>query len=171
MPFLLGSRDRDRGTGFLTETKKGEEMPKNTKSSASSATRKKKAQKAAKKGVADGPNNGSATSTQPTPQRGQKKVKGKAKEPKKKVYIPPQKPKQDNIDPLDSLGLANFLPSDLVVLLRKAGKKDVVTRSRALEGILEWIQSEEETEQDKESSLILSIPCWVCALFTFFFLD
>ncbi|UZJ54711.1 hypothetical protein CBS101457_004031 [Exobasidium rhododendri] len=136
-------------------------MPKSTKSSASSATRKKKAQKAAKKGGnADGAANGAPASVPPA-QRGQKKVKGKGKEPKKKIFIPPTKPKQDVIDPLDSLGLANMLPSDLVVLLRKAGKKDVVTRSRALEGLLEWIQAKgDEQEEDRESALVLAIPCW-----------
>jgi hypothetical protein len=131
-------------------------MPKSTKSSASSATRKKKAQKAAKKSGPDG----ELPPPQP-PQRGQKKLKGKNKEPKKKVYIPPQKPKQDIIDPLDSLGLANLLPSDLVVLLRKAAKKDVVTRSRSLEGLIEWIQDDSDAKEDKDGSLVLSIPCWV----------
>jgi hypothetical protein len=135
-------------------------MPKGTKSSASSATRKKKAQKAAKRGGPDGQSNDTPASQQQPTQRGQKKVKGKNKEPKNKVYIPPQKPKQDVIDPLDSLGLASLLPSDLVVLLRKAAKKDVVTRSRALEGMIEWIQGEAELEDDKDSSLVLSIPCW-----------
>lgn len=139
-----------------------QKMPKNTKSSASSATRKKKSQKAAKKGGGgpDGAVNGTAPPQTPA-QRGQKKVKGKGKEPKKKVFIPPTKPKQDVIDPLDSLGLANMLPSDLVVLLRKAGKKDVVTRSRALEGLIDWLQSKDEEEEVKENALILAIPCWV----------
>ena len=131
-------------------------MPKNTKSSASSATRKKKAQKAAKKDA--GQDGESGRPTQPPPQRGQKKAKGKDKEPRKKVYIPPTKPKQDTIDPLDALGLAALLPSDLVVLLRKAGKKDVVTRSRALEGILDWMHASDEEERD--DALVLALPCW-----------
>lgn len=144
-------------------------MPKNTKSSASSGTRKKQAAKAAKK-------SGTETSSQQQKpangalQRGQKKVKGKKGEPKKKVYIPPVKPKQDVIDPLDSMGLASLLPSDLVVLLRKASKKDVITRTRALEGLLEWInapthgesvQSEEEVLADRNSALIIALPSWV----------
>ncbi len=130
---------------------------KGGKSSASSATRKKQAAKAAAKkaggdaeggGPADGlppppgaPGGPPPKGKGPGPQRGQKKDKKKnKKEPKKKVFIPPPKPPQGLPDPLDTLGLASQLPGDLVVLLRKAGKKDVVTRQRALEGLQSWIQ-------------------------------
>ncbi|MCO5599804.1 hypothetical protein L7F22_053911 [Adiantum nelumboides] len=147
-------------------------MPKNTKSSASSATRKKQAAKAAKKSGVEPSQQQQSKPANGALQRGQKKTKGKKGEPKKKVYIPPVKPKQDVIDPLDSMGLASLLPSDLVVLLRKASKKDVITRTRALEGLLEWInapttnedsiqQSEEEGSTDKNSALIIALPSWV----------
>lgn len=147
-------------------------MPKakNTKSSASAATRKKQAQKAAKRagGAADG-EAGSATAlssgaTAPAKQpvqRGQKKdKKSKKNEPKKKVYIPPTKPQQAVQDPLDSLGLATLLPSDLVVLLRKASKKDVVTRTRALEGLADWIKDAALSQEERDSALIIALPSW-----------
>ncbi|PWN31235.1 uncharacterized protein FA14DRAFT_193136 [Meira miltonrushii] len=146
-------------------------MPKNTKSSASSGTRKKQAAKAAKKSGTE-PSQQQQKPANGALQRGQKKTKGKKGEPKKKVYIPPVKPKQDVIDPLDSMGLASLLPSDLVVLLRKASKKDVITRTRALEGLLEWINAptqaesipaseEEEVSTDRNSALIIALPSWV----------
>jgi hypothetical protein len=152
-------------------------MPKNTKSSASSATRKRKAAKAAKKGGVEDEDNAKPSNGAPadkTLQRGQKKVKGKKKEPKKKVYIPPVKPKADIVDPLDSMGLASLLPADLVVLLRKAGKKDVTTRIRALEGILEWQQASKNanipnddadisstmSQEERDAAFIVALPSW-----------
>ncbi|KDN47536.1 hypothetical protein K437DRAFT_93361 [Tilletiaria anomala UBC 951] len=131
------------------------------KSSASSATRKKQAVKVAKK-------SGDAVVAGQPPQRGQKKDKSKKKELKKKVYIPPPKPPQGLPDPLDTLGLASQLPGDLVVLLRKAGKKDVITRQRALEGLFAWSQDtislsevgDSAEAAEKESALILALPCW-----------
>lgn len=139
-------------------------MPKNTKSSASSATRKKQAAKAAKKAGVD-PDAAKGQHKDKTLQRGEKKGKNKRTEPKKKVYIPPQKPKQNVIDPLDSLGLASLLPSELVILLRKASKKDVVTRTRALEGLWELISKLEDKGEDEEfpanrDSLIIALPSW-----------
>lgn len=146
-------------------------MPKSTKSSASSGTRKKQAIKAAKKAGQDASQagKGSQQPSQTPVQRGQKKDRGKRNEPKKKVYVPPVKPKQDVIDPLDSMGLANLLPSDLVVLLRKASKKDVITRIRALEGLIEWINAGQNAaaadqpseEEDRRSALVIALPSWV----------
>ncbi|CAO1635927.1 unnamed protein product [Sympodiomycopsis kandeliae] len=144
--------------------------PKKGKSSASSATRKKQAAKAAKKQGQD-PN----AAPQPTggkntngPQRGQKKDKKSKKELKKKVFIPPPKPPQPPPDPLDTLGLASLLPPSLVILLRKAAKKDVITRSRALEGIIRWIDGNEDegedsanlTSEEREDALVMMLPSW-----------
>ncbi len=98
------------------------------KSSASSNTRKKQANKAAKKVAYETDENGNLLNPelvealerqkQRGPQRGQKKdksqkgVKGgkKGKAEKKKQYIPPPKPPQPLPDPLDSMGLASLLP-------------------------------------------------------------
>ena len=170
------------------------------KSSASSATRKKQAAKAAKKFAFERDDDGNllhpeaaeALLNPPRPaQRGQKKDKtkgkdkdkgkGKGKADKKKQFIPPPKPPQPLPDPLDSLGLASLLPADLVVLLRKASKKDVVTRCRALEGLLAWVQgalhpasasahSHQDTDnthtsqlttQEKKDALVMMLPSWV----------
>lgn len=146
---------------------------KSGKSSASSATRKKQAVKAAKKAGTEAPAPQNGAGSKP-PQRGQKKDKSKKKEPKKKVFIPPPKPPQGLPDPLDTLGLAAQLPGDLVVLLRKAGKKDVVTRQRALEALQIWLQDaihtstkidEDPEGAEKEAALVLMLPCWVSGLF------
>ncbi|PWN53474.1 hypothetical protein IE53DRAFT_165426 [Violaceomyces palustris] len=151
-------------------------MPKGArgKSSASSATRKKQAAKAAKKNSQeDDPSQSPSAPAPAKPQRGQKKDKskdarGKAKwkQPKKKQFIPPPKPPQPLPDPLDSLGLASLLPADLVLLLRKASKKDVITRCRALEGLLTWVQVAlspktdfADRERDAEA-LVMMLPCW-----------
>ncbi|KAN0061932.1 hypothetical protein ACQY0O_005927 [Thecaphora frezii] len=164
------------------------------KSSASSATRKKQAAKAQKKLANERDEDGNLLhpeayealqrASQP-PQRGQKKDKhkhkdkgkGKGKADKKKQFVPPPKPPQPLPDPLDSMGLASLLPADLVVLLRKASKKDVVTRCRALEGLLAWIEdalqqpAHADTQRDKDASdiaiqekqeaLVMLLPCWV----------
>lgn len=136
------------------------------KSSASSATRNKQAAKKAKKAGLDG---------QPQPDvpvqpkhRGEKKEKRSKKEPKRKVFIPPPKPPQPIPDPLDTLGLASLLPPGLVLLLRKAAKKDVITRSRALEGLINWIDgSQDEAEsaemavEERQSALVMMLPSWV----------
>ncbi|KAJ1030091.1 hypothetical protein NDA16_001004 [Ustilago loliicola] len=166
------------------------------KSSASSNTRKKQAQKAAKKTAYERDENGNLLhpelaetlekQKQHGLQRGQKKDKSKkdgkggkkGKAEKKKQYIPPSKPPQPLPDPLDSMGLASLLPADLVVLLRKASKKDVITRCRALEGLLAWVEdafgkssSSNSTEsspeasnlssQEKQEALVMMLPSWV----------
>lgn len=166
------------------------------KSSASSATRKKQAQKAAKKTAYERDENGNLLhpelaealekQKQHGLQRGQKKDKSnkdgkggkKGKAEKKKQYIPPPKPPQPLPDPLDSMGLASLLPADLVVLLRKASKKDVITRCRALEGLLAWVEdafgkspssnsAESSPEasvlssEEKQEALVMMLPSWV----------
>jgi hypothetical protein len=148
---------------------------KGGKSSASSATRKKQAAKAAKKSGED-PKAAAASASASTAagtngsQRGQKKDKKSKKELKnrKKVFIPPPKPPQPPPDPLDTLGLASLLPPGLVVLLRKAAKKDVITRSRALEGLLSWIDAKDEEgesaalgDEERDSALVMMLPSWV----------
>ncbi|SNX81944.1 related to RKR1 - RING domain E3 ubiquitin ligase [Melanopsichium pennsylvanicum] len=166
------------------------------KSSASSATRKKQASKAAKKAAYECDDDGNLLhpelaealekQKQPGLQRGQKKDKSKkdgkggkkGKAEKKKQYIPPPKPPQPLPDPLDSMGLASLLPADLVVLLRKASKKDVITRCRALEGLLTWVEdalgrsmpsaagpdnaeASALTAEEKKEALVMMLPSWV----------
>ncbi|CAO1621228.1 unnamed protein product [Parajaminaea phylloscopi] len=135
------------------------------KSSASSATRKKQAAKKAKKAGLDDPAHGDAPQQK---QRGQKKDKKSKKEPKKKVFVPPPKPPQPPPDPLDTLGLASLLPASLVLLLRKTGKKDVMTRLKALEGLANWIdgaqdepESAEMSVEERQSALVVMLPSWV----------
>ncbi|GAK62043.1 uncharacterized protein PAN0_001c0240 [Moesziomyces antarcticus] len=165
------------------------------KSSASSATRKKQAAKAANKKAYERDDDGNLLhpelaeamekQKQHGLQRGQKKDKSKkdgkggkkGKADKKKQYIPPPKPPQPLPDPLDSMGLASLLPADLVVLLRKASKKDVITRCRALEGLLAWVEDAFEisapaadseaneasrlTSEEKREALVMMLPSWV----------
>lgn len=129
-------------------------MPKAQKSSATSGTRKKNARKAA--------------STAPLPEvpviPKQKKQKGQKKEPRKKVYIPPSKPAPPQPDPLDTLGLAHQLPPELVIILRSLGKKDPVTKGRALEELqLKWIDesSRNGDESVERDALVTMLPVWV----------
>ncbi|SPO20293.1 related to RKR1 - RING domain E3 ubiquitin ligase [Ustilago trichophora] len=166
------------------------------KSSASSATRKKQANKAAKKAAYERDDDGNLLhpelaealekQKQHGLQRGQKKDKSKkdgkggkkGKAEKKKQYIPPPKPPQPLPDPLDSMGLASLLPADLVVLLRKASKKDVITRCRALEGLLAWVEdalgkstssaasdinadTSTLSSEEKKEALVMMLPSWV----------
>ena len=134
-------------------------MVKNQRSSASSATRKKHAKKAAVAAgeVADNP---------PVPKqkkpRGKEKAKLKA-EPKKKVYIPPVRPHAIQPDPLDTLGIAYSISSELFVVLRKLGKKDVVTKVRALEELQsDWILKAKETSDAQLLEEIATVlPVWV----------
>lgn len=131
-------------------------MPKQ-KTSASSATRKKHAKRAA------GPSN----EVQDMPK--EKKLKGKAKamskaEPKKKIYIPPVRHRAVQPDPLESLGIAYLIPSDLVVILRRLGKKDAVTKTRALEELHSaWVAKAVEGRGDAgvSQNLIDILPVWV----------
>lgn len=128
------------------------------KSSASSGTRKKHARKAAAaQGVVEEP---------PMPK--EKKPKGKdkkgKKEPRKKVYIPPVKPAPVLPDPLDTLGLAQKLPAELVVVLRLLGKKDATTKRRALEDLqTAWLGRARKGEEGEYLIYTLQeiIPVWV----------
>ncbi|KAG1741443.1 uncharacterized protein EDB91DRAFT_1130453 [Suillus paluster] len=127
-------------------------MPKNQKSSASSGTRKKNARKAAV-----------AVSPEVPVIPKQKKQKGQKKEPRKKVYILPSKPAPPQPDPLDTLGLIHRLPPELVIILRSLGKKDPVTKGRALEELQsKWI--DESSRKGDESvecdALVTMLPVW-----------
>lgn len=131
-------------------------MGKGGKSSATPATRKKQASKAAAKGG----------NTQPPLQRGQKRRTKKEKAQQKKKFVPPQKPPQPPPYPLDSMGLSSLLPDELVMILRRATKKDIITRMRTLEGLLAWVsgQSEESaamSRTERFDALALAVPCWV----------
>ena len=137
-------------------------MPKPAKSSASAATRKKHAKKSGKD---DGPD------IKPK-SKGQKKLTKEEKKAKVKQYVPPPKPPAPAIpDPLDSQGLAHQLPAELVVTLRRLGKKDDVTRRKGLEELRDdWIRPmvQPKTSEDqelarelKESALLVAIPIWV----------
>lgn len=134
-------------------------MVKNQRSSASSATRKKHAKKAT---IASG----EAVENPPVPK--QKKPRGKEKarlkaEPKKKVYVPPVRPQAIQPDPLDTLGIAYLISSELFVILRRLGKKDVVTKIRALEELQsDWILRAKETnDQQLLEEITVILPVWV----------
>lgn len=129
-------------------------MPKPTKSSASSGTRKKHARKAGKAEEGQAP--------PPKDKRLKGKEKAKAKsEPKKKVYIPPSRPVPVQVDPLDSLGLAKILPPEFVVVLRRLSKKDAVTKGKALDELLNtWVGKVNEQPQIS-SALEQATPVWV----------
>ncbi|EAL20617.1 hypothetical protein CNBE3250 [Cryptococcus deneoformans B-3501A] len=150
-------------------------MPKANKSSASAGTRKKHAAKKTHREHDDDSDHQPESGT-PQPsrkQRGEKKLSKAQKRaiPKVKQYIPPPKPPAPPIlDPLDGQGLARTLPADLVVVLRRLGKKDAVTRRKGLEEFRDgWVKyilkekptEEEETEREvKEIALLAAIPVW-----------
>jgi len=134
-------------------------MVKNQRSSASSATRKKHAKKATVSA-------GDVAENPPVPK--QKKPRGKEKarlkaEPKKKVYIPPVRPRAIQPDPLDTLGIAYLISSELLVVLRKLGKKDVVTKIRALEELqFDWIlKAKEANDPQLLEEIVTILPVWV----------
>lgn len=134
-------------------------MVKNQRSSASSGTRKKHAKKAT---IAAG----EVVETPPVPK--QKKPRGKEKarlkaEPRKKVYIPPVRPQAIQPDPLDTLGIAYSISSELLVILRRLGKKDTVTKIRALEELQsDWILKVKETSDPRPLEEIATLlPVWV----------
>lgn len=126
------------------------------KSSATSATRKKHARKAA------GPVLPPETVPKEKKQKG--KEKGKNKEPRQKVYIAPVKPAPIQPDPLDALGLARQLPPELLVVLRLLGKKDTVTKRRALEELqFGWVDESIRGGDDSPmvETLMIMLPVWV----------
>jgi E3 ubiquitin-protein ligase listerin len=147
-------------------------MGKQKASSASSATRKKHAKKAAGETSQDATTT-SANQTQAGRIKGAggKGPKGKGKknaEPRVKMYIPPVKPQALQRDPVDVLRLATSLPPDLLVVFRKLTKKDAVTRRRALEELLSgWFEKVNAVDGDDEerkaalAALEIALPAWV----------
>ena len=144
-------------------------MGKQKASSASSATRKKHAKKAAGETSQDA---SGANQTQAGRSKGAggKGAKGKGKknaEPRVKMYIPPVKPQALQRDPVDVLRLATSLPPDLLVVFRKLTKKDAVTRRRALEELLSgWFEKVNAVNGDDErdaalAALEIALPAWV----------
>ncbi|KAF8531403.1 hypothetical protein JB92DRAFT_2851839 [Gautieria morchelliformis] len=136
-------------------------MPPASKSSASSATRKKHARKAAgSEGSNIIPQN---TKSKPS----KKEIKKGLAPPPKKSYIPPSKfrPPPPQTDPLDNLG--SLLPAELVVILRRLAKKDAVTKGRALEELEVWIRETKDEHKDigvdseKIQVLVLMLPIWL----------
>jgi hypothetical protein len=134
-----------------------------SKSSASSATRKKHARKAATK---DDPPTDVSNLTKDKKPKG--KDKGKNKEPpRKKAYVVPVKPQPVQQDPIDALRLAQRLPPELLVVLRGLSKKDTVTKTKALEELrLAWIDRVHLLSDDPDvyarlDALTLSLPIWV----------
>ncbi|KAI5475113.1 ubiquitin-protein ligase E3 [Pseudohyphozyma bogoriensis] len=112
------------------------------KSSASSATRKKHAAKAAKKGAGDD-DDGDAQPQQSQPQqKGGKKVKKDRFAPKVKSYVPPPPPPKGAPDPVDLyLSGGAGIDAELVVLLRRLGKKDEATVVKGVEGFEAWVRA------------------------------
>lgn len=154
-------------------------MVKPGKSSASSNTRKKHAKKSGPGENETGPESASNNNNNNAPhqkkQRGQKLTKAQKKAlPKIKQYIPPPKPPAPPIpDPLDGQGLARTLPAELVVVLRRLGKKDDVTRRKGLEELKDgWVgvsissQGDELEREMKETALLSAVPVWVSSQIT-----
>jgi hypothetical protein len=147
-------------------------MTKKT-SSASAGTRKKNARKAAKGTL--GEQEEDIAPVHKT-QQGKNKKLSKAQKralPKAKRYVPPPKPPAPPIpNPLDSQGLAGQLPAELVVALRGLGKKDDVTRRKALEEFKDvWVggvkgEQDEVEKEVKEAALVSSTPVWVSCWFS-----
>lgn len=134
------------------------------KSSASSATRKKHARKAATTGGE------SAELLPPKEKRPKGEKKGKKnKEPRKKAYIPPVKPAPVQPDPLDTLGIAQRIPADLLVVLRLLAKKDSVTKRRALEDLqVNWIEKARKDDGTVQLDALAEVlPVWVRPPFGF----
>ncbi|KAI0305195.1 hypothetical protein B0F90DRAFT_1702407 [Multifurca ochricompacta] len=139
-----------------------------SKSSASSATRKKHVRKAVAK---DAPPTDAPILTMGKKPKG--KDKGKNKEPpRKKAYVPPVKPQPVQQDPIDTYGLAQRLPAELLVVLRGLSKKDTVTKTKALEELrAAWIDRvellrDDDDHQDMDclarlEALTLSLPVWM----------
>ncbi|KAF8634833.1 hypothetical protein AX17_004084 [Amanita inopinata Kibby_2008] len=125
----------------------------NPKSSATSATRKKHAKRAA-------PQEDPAPLPKEKKPRG--KDKGKKKEPRQKMYIPPVKPAPVQPDPLETTGLSRTLPPELLVVLRSFGKKAEVTKIRALEELQSsWVDKCTSTNDDMlRQTLVEMLPVW-----------
>jgi E3 ubiquitin-protein ligase listerin len=120
------------------------------KSSASSATRKKHEKKAAK---------AAANGDEPPPppqqpaQRGQKKQKKDRFAPKVKTYTPPPPPPKGAPDPVDLyLSGGSAVDAELVVILRKLGKRDESTIGKGVEGLEEWVEAVLDEERQASKS-------------------
>jgi hypothetical protein len=148
-------------------------MPKPNKSSATSNTRKKQASK--KAGPNDGPTKGKQQNEKDPSMKGLTKAQRKAlKENRPKVFVPPPRPPVPaRPDPLDAQGLARTLPAELVVVLRRLGKKDAVTRRKGIDEFKDiWVdvivnlytQGAEDPTGElavKEEALTEALPVWV----------
>jgi len=148
-----------------------------SKSSASSATRKKQAAKQAKK---KNPSAGDEdeTHTPQKPQRGQKKQKKDRFAPKVKSYVPPPPPPKGAVDPVDLylITQGKQIDPELVVVLRRLGKKDEATIGKGVEGfdaaVREVLRREKEKEGEdwerelKEEEIIECIAVWVSMFHT-----
>lgn len=102
----------------------------------------------------------------PVPKQKRPKGKEKAKlkaEPRKKIYIPPVRPRAIQPDPLETLGIAYSISSELLVVLRMLGKKDVVTKARALEDLQSgWIlKARKGGDPQLLEEIITVLPVWV----------
>jgi E3 ubiquitin-protein ligase listerin len=134
------------------------------KSSATSATRKKHARKAA---THDEDDSGAAQShNKPNVKGGGNakgaKGKGKKKEPRVKMYIPPVKPTALLRDPVDELGLAAVLDPEMLVLFRRLAKRDAVTKRRALEDLCVTLANlGSSTDEQGIASWASVLPVWV----------
>ncbi|THH03871.1 hypothetical protein EW145_g5943 [Phellinidium pouzarii] len=130
-------------------------MAKGQKSSASSGTRKKHARRAG----------GEAEHQLPLPKEKKTKTKGKNQQQRTKIFIPPSKPAPVRPDPLESMGLANQLSPEMLVVLKRLGKKDSVTKRKALEdlqtGWIDRMLKEDKDAESIEATLITSLPVWL----------
>ncbi|KAI6007012.1 hypothetical protein EDD15DRAFT_2153315 [Pisolithus albus] len=146
-------------------------MAKGQKSSATAGTRKKNARKAAV--AAPGHPTSSAVPVTKPPKNAGKGSKREMREARKreKVYVPPVKPAPPQLDPLDTTGLARILPPDLVVVLRNLGKKDAVTKTKALEELSKWVDGAAKEPSDardkdyvggeKTNAIVEMLPVWL----------
>lgn len=148
-------------------------MPKPNKSSATSNTRKKQN---AKKGADGKPMRQKTPKPDDPSMKGLTKAQRKAlKENRPRVFVPPPRPPVPaRPDPLDAQGLARTLPAELVVILRRLGKKDAITRRKGIDELKElWVDlvatAQKSDGQDtddeiswKEDALTEALPVWVC---------
>jgi E3 ubiquitin-protein ligase listerin len=132
------------------------------KSSATSATRKKHARKAAahdedESGTIESQNKGGKGNAKGG------KGKGKKKEPRVKMYIPPVKHTALLRDPVDELGLAAVLDPEMLVLFRRLAKRDAVTKRRALEDLCATLANLGSSSADEQeiASWASVLPVWV----------
>jgi len=128
------------------------------KSSASSATRKKQAQKAASKQAKQSSGPSFEITDNPHTDQGNKTSKKKSKNepPRKKQYIAPIKPR-GNVDPVDLYGLQGSVQPQTVVILRRLNKKDEKTLFKALEDLEAWLHDVGAIEDE----IIAALPVWI----------